>query len=87
MLNVYRQLVGRLNVYFIWLELSYCIFVLSKFMQQPKEDHWRAALSVVYYLKGNPGVSILLRRDSDLRLYGWCDSVLPHKTTTGCDDT
>ncbi|XP_019055744.1 PREDICTED: uncharacterized protein LOC109115810 [Nelumbo nucifera] len=71
----YRRLVGRL----IYLsatrpELSYCVHVLSQFMQQPQERHWEAALRVVRYLKGNSGQGILLRSDCDLQLYAWCDS-------------
>jgi len=43
-------------------------------MQQPKEDHWNAALRVVRYLKGNPGQAVLLHRDNNLLLSAWCDS-------------
>jgi len=43
-------------------------------MQQPREPHWEAALRVVSYLKGNPGQGIMLRSDSDLQMYAWCDS-------------
>lgn len=43
-------------------------------MQQPREEHWNAALRVIRYLKGRPGQGILLSRSCDLRLYGWCDS-------------
>ena len=43
-------------------------------MQEPRTDHWDAALRVVRYLKGTPGQGILLRSDSDLSLQGWCDS-------------
>lgn len=43
-------------------------------MQQPRIEHWEAALRVVRYLKGNPGQGVLLDSHCDLRLYGWCDS-------------
>jgi len=36
-------------------KLSYCVHMLSQFMQQPKEDHCNVALYVVRYLKGNLG--------------------------------
>lgn len=42
-------------------------------MQEPKHDHWEAALRVVRYLKGNPGQGVVLHRNCDLKLYGWCD--------------
>ncbi|RVW26563.1 putative mitochondrial protein [Vitis vinifera] len=43
-------------------------------MQEPRIEHWEAALRVVRYLKGTPGQGVLLRADSDLSLQGWCDS-------------
>lgn len=71
----YRRLVGRLiYLCFTRPELSYCVHVLSQFMQQPRTEHWDAALRVVRYLKGNPGQGVLLDSDCDLQLYGWCDS-------------
>ena len=54
-------------------KLSYCVHILAQFMQQPKEEHWEAALRVVRYLKGNLGQGILLRADCDLKLYAYCD--------------
>lgn len=71
----YLRLVGRLiYLCFTRPELSYCVHVLSQFMQQPRTEHWDAALRVVRYLKGNPGQGVLLDSDCDLQLYGWCDS-------------
>ncbi|KAJ4717148.1 Retrovirus-related Pol polyprotein from transposon TNT 1-94 [Melia azedarach] len=71
----YRRLIGRL----IYLgvtrpDLAYFVHILSQFMQQPREEHWEAALRIVRYLKKNPGQGILLRADSKLSLEGWCDS-------------
>ncbi|XP_062088603.1 uncharacterized mitochondrial protein AtMg00810-like [Humulus lupulus] len=71
----YRHLVGRL-VYlsFVRPNLAYSVHILSQFMQDPRCEHWEAALRVVRYLKGTPGQGISLRADSDLSLQGWCDS-------------
>ncbi|KAH7538135.1 hypothetical protein FEM48_Zijuj03G0166900 [Ziziphus jujuba var. spinosa] len=71
----YRRLVGRL----IYLavthpDLAYSVHILSQFMQEPRIEHWEAALRVVRYLKGTLNQGILLRADSDLSLHGWCDS-------------
>ena len=55
-------------------ELSYHVHILAQFMHCPHQDHWEAALRVVCYLKGTPGQGLLLRGDSDLHLYGYCDS-------------
>ncbi|KAJ1700873.1 hypothetical protein LUZ63_000652 [Rhynchospora breviuscula] len=71
----YRRLIGRLiYLTFTRPELCYAVHVLAQFMQAPLETHYDAALRVVRYLKGNPGQGILLRTDSDLKLYGYCDS-------------
>ncbi|KAH7510943.1 hypothetical protein FEM48_ZijujUnG0062300 [Ziziphus jujuba var. spinosa] len=67
----YRRLVGRL----IYLavtppDLAYSVHILSQFMQEPRIEHWEAALRVIRYLKGTPSQGILLRADSDLSLHG-----------------
>jgi len=55
-LESYRHLIERLiYLCFTWPEWSYCVHVLSQFMQQPKEDHWHATLRVIRYLKQNLG--------------------------------
>lgn len=73
-LSRYHRLVGKL----IYLgttrpELSYVIHILSQFMANLKPAHWDAALRVVWYLKNDPGQSILLSSDFDLTLSAWCD--------------
>ncbi|RVW69562.1 Retrovirus-related Pol polyprotein from transposon RE2 [Vitis vinifera] len=71
----YRRLVGRLIYLAVTRpDLAYSVHILSQFMQEPRIEHWEAALRVVCYLKGTPGQGILLRADSDLSLQGWCDS-------------
>ncbi|KAH7534036.1 hypothetical protein FEM48_Zijuj04G0195000 [Ziziphus jujuba var. spinosa] len=67
----YRRLVGRL-VYLIVTrpDLAYSVHILSQFMQEPRIEHWEAALRVVRYLKGTLSQGILLRADSDLSLHG-----------------
>lgn len=71
----YRRLVGK----FIYLvttrpDLAFCVHILAQFMQQPREDHWHAALRVVRYIKGSPGQGILLSSDNNFQINGWCDS-------------
>jgi len=71
----YRRLVGRLiYLCFTRPDLTYSVHILSQFMQQPRVEHWHAALRVVRYLKGHPGQGILLPSNNDLQLYGWCDA-------------
>lgn len=71
----YCRLIGRLIYLTITRpELSFDVHTLSQFMQQPKTEHWFAALRVVRYLKGHPGQGIHLSSDSSLRLSAYCDS-------------
>lgn len=71
----YRRLIGRLVYLAVTRpDLSYAVHILSQFLQNPRQEHWDAALRVVRYLKGCPGQGILLRADSDLSVSGWCDS-------------
>lgn len=71
----YRRLMGRL----IYLshtrpELSYSIHTLSQFMKTPREDHWKAAIRLVQFLKGTLGQGIFLSSSPDMTLSIYCDS-------------
>ena len=71
----YRRLIGRL----IYLgvtqpDLAFSVHILAQFMQSPREAHWEVALRIVRYLKAYPGQGILLRREGDFQITGWCDS-------------
>ncbi|XP_019087396.1 PREDICTED: uncharacterized protein LOC109127273 [Camelina sativa] len=71
----YQRLIGRL----IYLaatrpDLVFSVHILSQFMQNPREDHWQAALRVVKYLKGTVGRGILLKARTNFQVTGWCDS-------------
>lgn len=71
----YRRLVGRLiYLTFTRPELSYIVHLLSQFMQQPRDEHWLAALRVVRYLKGCADQGIMLSSSPDLNLTAFCDS-------------
>ncbi|KAJ4796184.1 Retroelement pol polyprotein-like [Rhynchospora pubera] len=71
----YRRIVGRLIYLTITRpELCYSVHVLAQFMKAPLQAHYDAAIRVLRYLKGNPGQGVVLRADSDLRLYAYCDS-------------
>ncbi|PKI62300.1 hypothetical protein CRG98_017301 [Punica granatum] len=70
----YRRLIGRLIYLTITRpELSYSLHTLAQFMQEPRQDHWDAAMRVLRYLKQSPGQGIYLRPTS-LELEAFCDS-------------
>ncbi|GAA0155073.1 transmembrane signal receptor [Lithospermum erythrorhizon] len=67
----YQRLVGRLiYLAFTRPDLAYIVHILAQFMQQPRQEHWEAALRVVRYLKWCPGQGILLHPDCDFVLSG-----------------
>jgi hypothetical protein len=73
--TLYRQLVGSL----LYLthsraDLSYAVGVVSRFMQEPHELHWKAAKSILRYVQGTITFVIRYAADSTLDLIGFNDS-------------
>lgn len=71
----YWRLVGR----FIYLtitrpDICYAVQHLSQFMHAPKTSHVDAAIRVVQYIKGSPGLGFFLPSQNSLYLSGYCDS-------------
>ena len=69
----YRQLVGSL----IYLcntrpDLSYVVGVLSRFSNQPRNNHWKAGMRVLRYIKGTLDYGVTYKAGSSLT--GHCDS-------------
>ena len=63
----YRRLVGRLIYLTITRpNLAYAIYILSQFIQEPREEHMEAARRVVRYLEGSTGQGILLPKENNL---------------------
>ncbi|XP_019085574.1 PREDICTED: uncharacterized protein LOC109126467 [Camelina sativa] len=55
-------------------DLAFYVHMLARFMQQPRTNHWEAALRLVRYLKSDPGQGVLRRSTGDFQITGWCDS-------------
>ncbi|XP_031255632.1 uncharacterized protein LOC116113620 [Pistacia vera] len=70
----YQRLVGRL-IYLTMTrpDISYVVHILSQFMHQPKQSHMDAAIKVLKYLKGCPGLGLLLPRDGNFDITAYCD--------------
>ncbi|KAL3352758.1 hypothetical protein AABB24_020645 [Solanum stoloniferum] len=71
----YQRMVGKL----LYLtntrpDIAFVVQNLSQYMQQPKLSHWNAALRVIKYLKGNPGLGLLMSSHNSPTLTGYCDA-------------
>ncbi|CAM8937957.1 unnamed protein product [Rhodiola kirilowii] len=71
----YRKLVGKLIYMSITRpDLAYPIHILSQYMQSPTEEHMRAALRLLRYIKNAPAQGILFPASSSLQLHAFCDA-------------
>ena len=71
----YRQLVGSL-LYLTHsrLDLSYAIGVVSRYMQEPHELHWKATKRILRYVKETTSYGIHYASRCTLDLVGYIDS-------------
>ncbi|XP_019227724.1 PREDICTED: uncharacterized protein LOC109209012 [Nicotiana attenuata] len=55
-------------------DISFAVQTLSQFMQKPKQSHMEAELRVVRYIKGAPGMRLLIESGAIDQLSAYCDS-------------
>ncbi|CAM8984771.1 unnamed protein product [Rhodiola kirilowii] len=71
----YRKLIGKLIYMSITKpDLAYPIHILSQYMQSPTEEHMRAALRLLRYIKNAPAQGIMFSAYSSLQLQAFCDA-------------
>ena len=71
----FRRLVGKLlYLTIIRPDINYVVQLLSQFLQQPTNEHMKAALNVLRYLKSAPGQGILMAYASTAQLTAFYDS-------------
>ncbi|GKV51367.1 hypothetical protein SLEP1_g58034 [Rubroshorea leprosula] len=71
----YRRLVGRLLYLTITRpDICYSVGILAQFMEEPKQEHFDAAMKVLCYVKNSPGQGILLSSSSHPYLVAYCDA-------------
>ncbi|CAA7041400.1 unnamed protein product [Microthlaspi erraticum] len=75
--TTYRKLVGCLR-YLLHTrpDLSYCVGVLSRYMQNPKESHGAAMKQCLRYLRGTTTLGLVFKKSSSaaMKLVGYSDS-------------
>ena len=52
----------------------FVVGVLSRFMHQPRETHWLAAIRVLAYIKSCPGKGLVYTKHRHLHISGYSDS-------------
>nr|XP_016481292.1 PREDICTED: uncharacterized mitochondrial protein AtMg00810-like [Nicotiana tabacum] len=55
-------------------DIAFVIQVFSQHMHAPKQSHLEAALRVVRYIKGSPGLGLFMPVASDQNLVVYCDT-------------
>lgn len=71
----YRQLIGSL----IYLtntrhDISYAVSILSRFMQEPRDNHWNATKRFLQYNQGTKYFGILYTKTKNFVLGGYSDA-------------
>jgi hypothetical protein len=85
--TLYQQWFGSL-IYLThsWLDLSFVVSVVSKFIQDPQERHWKDAKSIAHYIKCTTDFRIKYCRslDSLVRFSdsNWVGNGDDHKSTS-----
>ena len=86
----YRALVGSLMHVMVCTrpDIAAAVGVLSRFLDNPTEEHWNAGLRVLHYLRGTRRECLIFSRDATDEIFGFCDSdwagdVDDNRSTTG----
>nr|GEW24975.1 ribonuclease H-like domain, reverse transcriptase, RNA-dependent DNA polymerase [Tanacetum cinerariifolium] len=64
-------------------ELSYSIGLLSRFMQEPREQHMKAIRQVLRYVKGTKDYGITYKHNGGNKIHGFSDSSYGVNTQEG----
>jgi len=71
----YRRLIGKLIYLTVTRpDITFAVGVLSRFMHQPREVHWTAALRILAYIKSSPRKGLLYKKHGHVRIFGYSDS-------------
>lgn len=70
----YRELIGSLQfaANMTRPDIAYSVNLLNRFVENPKEAHWKASKRILRYLKGTKKLGISYRHEE--KLTGFCDS-------------
>ena len=61
--------------------MIYVVVLVSRYMEEPKQEHFKAAKRILRYVEGSIAQGLFYTQNEDLRLAGYTDSGL--KSTSG----
>jgi len=80
--TLYKQMVGSLMYLTATRpDLMYAVSLIYRFMESPKESHWKVRKIILRYVAGTAGYGLWYTRTSDCTLTGYTDSDF-----AGCTD-
>ena len=73
--TIYRQPIGSLlYLTHSWPDICYAVNVVSRYMKQPHDLHWKEAKRILQYIQGTNSYDIHYAAYSELELVGYTDS-------------
>ena len=73
--KLYRQLIGcLLYITHTRPDISYAVSVVSRYMDQPHDIHWKASKRILNFVQGTRTHGIFYMEKSDIDLIGFIDS-------------
>ncbi|XP_028953288.1 uncharacterized mitochondrial protein AtMg00810-like [Malus domestica] len=85
----YQRLVGKLIYLTITRpDITYSVSVISQVMHSPTIEHLNLVKRILRYLKGSMGRGIIMKKNENTQLMGYCDAdwtgnAIDRKSTTG----
>jgi len=55
-------------------DVTFAVVVLSRFIHQPREVRWTAALRILAYIKSTPEKDLLYKKHEHVHIFGYSDS-------------
>lgn len=81
----YRSLVGCLMYPMLWTrpDLAHAVGTLGQFASNPSNEHWKAGMDVLRYIRGEMDLSLVFKGSDDYSLVGYADSDFATDRETG----
>jgi hypothetical protein len=75
-MTLYRQAIGKLMYLMVCTrpDISFAVSVLSRFMAQPREKHWRCVIQLLKYLNSTQDLALTYPSGGEIKLTGYSDS-------------